>query len=346
MKIEIIIPENIDDTHIGFYLKKKQYSIINTRTKNVRNVFVSHEGLCLKNGLLLKGCAFNLVGSEDYTFYFEHYKLVLEQFLVSKYGKSLESQNLHEGSYLLIHTRWFNYFFWLTSSLSRLINTIDQHQNVKLIYPENWENISYINDTLKMFPLLEKIIIPKGRHLFVKNLLFPEVRKWSIGINPEDIEKIRIFFYKYLDDNDIDINLGDKLYISRKKAKFRNIVNESEVWGILKEKGFREIILEDYSVIEQASILRNTSYLVGIHGAGFSNMLFMSPNSFVFELMKKFEAQKDERFSYWRLANACNLKYLVQFCQPKYDDTIKMSVNQDLIVDILQFKKNISQYCH
>lgn len=55
-----------------------------------KNIFISYEGLVLKNLRLLPKSHFNLVGLKDETFYWLFWKLAIEQYFVSTFGKSLK----------------------------------------------------------------------------------------------------------------------------------------------------------------------------------------------------------------------------------------------------------------
>jgi hypothetical protein len=112
-KIVIPYPINVKSSEEKLYVNKDSYSVSELSVEERKDVFVSHEGLCLKNGLLVPNSHFNLTGKEDYTFYWSFYKIAIEQYLVSTYGKSLTRESLVDEKYLLIYTKWFGYFFGL-----------------------------------------------------------------------------------------------------------------------------------------------------------------------------------------------------------------------------------------
>lgn len=64
------------------------------------------------------------------------------------------------------------------------------------------------------------------------------------------------------------------IYISRKKATVRRVVNEDEVVSVLKGYGFIEYCLEDLSFIQQIELFYDAVIVVGSHGAGFTNLVF------------------------------------------------------------------------
>ncbi|HCX74482.1 MAG TPA: hypothetical protein DHU93_02695 [Algoriphagus sp.] len=74
-----------------------------------------------------------------------------------------------------------------------------------------------------------------------------------------------------------------KIYISRENAAHRKVLNEKEVIKKLKSKGFEIVYFEHLTVREQIEIMMETKILVGLHGAGLVNMLYMPKNGKVLE---------------------------------------------------------------
>jgi hypothetical protein len=75
----------------------------------------------------------------------------------------------------------------------------------------------------------------------------------------------------------------NRIYISRADAKWRKISNEGEVIARLKRAGFIELVASSLSFSEQAELFRHASHVVGVHGAGLSNIVFCPPGTRVLE---------------------------------------------------------------
>lgn len=344
MIVHTPLPLNLSAEHFSLFSGKTDYHTSSAEIRQLHNVFITHEGLCLKNFLLIPRSHFNLTGSHDSTFYFSFWKLALEQYLVSTYGKSLKKIELKDAEYLHIYTKWFGYFFWLTDCLPKLLRTQKFHPQVKLIYPENWKSLAFVNDTLQLFPDLKYRFIPKGVHMQVKKLMLPETRQWSNAINPREVELTREFIFTELDKRGVATNLGDKIYISRNKAARRKPVNSGEVEQVMKDCGFTSVCMEDFAFLEQLSIMRYAKAVVGLHGAGLTNTMFMQKGGSVLELSPAITDPKKFRISFWRLANTVNAKFLIQFCQPK--TPIPEDIYEaDIFVDIATLHKNLQALC-
>lgn len=306
----------------------------------LRNVFISHEGLVLKNLKLVPNSHFNLKGFKDQTFYYNFWKLALEQYIVSTFGKSLSKIELNNDSYLHIYTKWFGYFFWLTDALPKLIKTQHLHNNVTLIYPEEWNKLGYVNQVLDFFPNLKKEIIPKGVHMQVNSLYLPKTRKWSGHIPKEDIDLIKHFILQQIEKNNIKSKFGKRIYISREKAHRRKPINEDALNEVLDKYEFERICLEDFSILEQLTIIYNAEIVIGLHGAGLANCLMMQEGSTLIELAPKVQEPKQLRTSFKQLAENCNLNYHVIF----NDVTIKNRediYDNNITINLAELKNTI-----
>ncbi len=357
MLINVPLPENCLEEHRILFNKHSKSIVPFPQIRNVKNAFVTHEGLVLKNGLLVNGCAFNLKGKEDKTFYYIFWRKAIEQFLVSKYGKSLPSVHLKEpNTYLLIHSKWFNYSFWVNSFLPRLIQAEESGllKKSKLIVPQGWKKIPYVLDSLKVFDC-EFEIIPEGYHVFVDNLIMPETRQWTSSFFPKQIQNTRERLIKAVSQKvSHSENVVTRVYLTRKKRGVRCVQNEDEVITLVKKFGFVPMLFEDLTIWEQINLMNQATHFVSIHGAGFSNIMFMKPNSKVLELVNLPYAQKEYTFPFWKLANAAQLNYYVQFCAVNNlegallsygkddDDELNYLVNKDIIVDIATLEENLN----
>lgn len=85
---------------------------------------------------------------------------------------------------------------------------------------------------------------------------------------------------------DVQTNPTDIIYISRQDTSARRICNESELMLSLEKLGVKIVQLTGLSVKEQISIFANAALVIGGHGAGISNSLFMQNTSTMLELIQ------------------------------------------------------------
>lgn len=130
----------------------------------------------------------------------------------------------------------------------------------------------------------------------------------------------------------------EKLLISRRKAARRRIVNEKQLWDNLKPLGFQEVVLEDYSIREQARLFASAKVIVGTHGAALTNLVFCSPNTQVVELFAPTRTYNN----FHVLSHIMGLRYhgLLTLPNGLSRNAIK---KQDLVVDPTAFAQFLSK---
>jgi capsular polysaccharide biosynthesis protein len=339
MKQKSKLPLNISDEYYSLFKKNESYYLPDLKLRILKNVFVSHAGIVLRGKLIPMKSAENLVGFYDYTFYWSHWRKAIEQYLVCKFGRSLPFIKLRRThTYFTIHTPWFGYFSWLTTNIPKLLSVVEKHSDAILLVPEEWDNIPFVKDSLKLFPKVKIQVFPKDNHAFVEKFILAENRPWTSVFYPEQIQQVRDFYFSQI--SELVISPVKRLYISRKKANRRRIENESVLTDYLKMKGFEVICFEDYSIIEQAFLANNAEYIVSMHGAGLTNVLFMSPGASVLEITPIVDKEDQFRFPFWRISSILNLRYYVQFSNTVQNGETDV-YSRNIVVDTDQFIKNI-----
>lgn len=345
--IDYKLPLNYQPEWEHLFKPDYKYKTVDLKVKELKNVFVNQSGLVLKNGLLVKGCAPNIGFSNyDKGFYFQHWRKASEQMLVCKYGKSLEAIKLDDNrKYLVIHSPWFSYYFWLTECLPRLLMVKEQLHELVLLFPAGWKKFPFVNQTLEMFPQLQTYEIPFGKHLFVKNLVMPEVKPWTPMFIPEQVLEVRKLFFDAIRNEEIQ-NLN--VYLSRKDSNRKNLVNDNEVTVLLEKHNFEIHQMSKFSIFEQVSLMRSTNNIISITGAGMANFMFLKENANVIDLTNiMYLKDRHYKFHFWKLCNIINANYIVQFCEHENNPNIEISPNvpmfglQNLIVHLPSLEKNL-----
>lgn len=107
---------------------------------------------------------------------------------------------------------------------------------------------------------------------FVERLIFPTlVSRVCCGYLPS-------VYLDYFRDKVLPKREGKKInriFISRSKvSNRRKIINEDELFADLKKYGFSKYILDDMSIETQIDLFYDADYVVGVHGAGLTNIIF------------------------------------------------------------------------
>ncbi|MES2960988.1 MAG: glycosyltransferase family 61 protein [Pseudomonadota bacterium] len=195
-------------------------------------------------------------------------------------------------TYILITDEWSkNYCHWLWESLSKLIKLKKESPKAVLVLPKSYLKIDFVIKSLEAFGFNKNNIkiIPNKSHLRVKNLAFiPCIDITSQGyynfLKPKEVSKILTSHYL----EKLKTNFGERIYISRsnpKKYTARQISNEQELTAMLSNHGFKTVYMENFSFLEQISIMNFAKYVIAPHGAGITNFMFSKPDCHLLELV-------------------------------------------------------------
>lgn len=305
----------------------------------LQNVFVSYSGLCIDERGLVKESHHNypemLEGFINEVNYFYNDTLKHPENLITLNGKD---------KYLLIHHSWSgNYYHWLCEAILRIWVVKDTISELTLILPEIGKNHDFVMSSLEPFQFKNIFYVPPNKSLRVENLCMPQMKPVVDSYFKDILKDIGSFYRRYaLKIKGIDLDLGERIYISREKAQRKKIVNECDFESLLTKFNFKIINNEDYSFWEQVAIYSKAKYLISIHGSGLTNMLFMCENSSVLEFHKRITNEKDwHSRAFWYQADALDFNYYQQVCDPT--DIMSDYFNANLIVDITTFEKNLKE---
>lgn len=126
---------------------------------------------------------------------------------------------------------------------------------------------------------------------------------------------------------------GERIYLTRERARRRKVTNEPELWTELEQSGFVKVQLEELNWPEQINAFRHAKVVVAPHGAGLANLVFCQPGTRVVELFNRSYVHG----CFWRLAALQGLDYrpVVPYGGEPLGQA--MSCNRlDLVADIRQ----------
>ncbi len=70
-----------------------------------------------------------------------------------------------------------------------------------------------------------------------------------------------------------------RIYISRKTAAHRKLVNEQELEQKLKAYGFESYSFDRLDFADQVRVMRSAECIVTVHGAALANLIFAQPGT-------------------------------------------------------------------
>ncbi|HRP37467.1 MAG TPA: glycosyltransferase family 61 protein [Candidatus Dojkabacteria bacterium] len=331
--IKVPLPKNIESLNLSLFAPYTEYEIQPLHIKNMKNVFVTYSGLVMDSSGLVK---------ESYHDYPEQDKACWNEIANYFHIANANSDNLIElnnNVYLLIHHPWYNYYHWMCEAILRLWIVRDRIDNMILILPDYYKDSDFIMGSLKPFKIQKIFFIPNGKSLFIKNLCLPQIKPICDSYFVKELIGIRKLYLNYIMQKGIDIDIGEKIYLSRKKASRKKVTNETEVEQLVQKYGFKVAYNEDYSFLEQVSLYSNAKFLISIHGSGLTNMLFMKDRSSILEVhKKKTNTLNRPSFVFWYQASALEFNYFHQICESGDDDDYFFG---DFKIDVHNLEKAI-----
>jgi hypothetical protein len=193
----------------------------------------------------------------------------------------------------------YNYYHWMLEILPRLITL------QKCGIAPDWYLVDAFTpfqlQTLRAFGVpLDRVLQPySGMHVQAEELLVPS-RHFPNSCREAGAELIR----RIAPTN--PAASSDRIFINRRGS--RQPVNVDPFRQALRQFGFEEHYLEDYSLPKQIELFQQANAVVAMHGAGLTNTVFCPSGALVVELMP----EGKYRPCYPMLSRLCDLRhYLV-----------------------------------
>ncbi len=259
------------------YLKNK--FIINHEVQYVDDAkYIAESGIVIKGNKIISSSILDSLGYVSKSGILKH---ILYPFLIEY--KKKEDEYFH-----LSGNMNYNFFHFLIDSLPRIIDYFElkkTNPNLKLLvnYKKgftlqyldllgvNTDDICYTSRNLKL------------KRLYLSNNKFAQHkidRYWAYHVYSKVyLRKLVDFLNKRNDFKRLKIR--KRVYISRADIGTRVILNENEIIDRLKKLGFEKVILSDLKIFDQIELFLNTEFVIGAHGAGFSNLIFVNNCSII-----------------------------------------------------------------
>jgi hypothetical protein len=206
---------------------------------------------------------------------------------------------------------YYDFVFLVAAKLCRIKDAFPDMDvsQINVSYP--LFHTSYEIDFMELLDVESKNLIDTRQYKTVsQHFIAGNVAFWYPNLS--DIQSLKRHIEKKFKPVKTESN---RIYISRSCK--RHIINEADLIIMLKKFDF--VIIEDKerSITEQISIYQNASFILGPHGASFSNIIFCEPGTHLFELFSP--NYMPDFFVY--LAGLMDMKYSA-FCSGEADKRI------------------------
>lgn len=174
----------------------------------------------------------------------------------------------------------------------------------------------FVKDGLKLWGIDEaKIISPTGKNFAIQadKLILPSLvlntnngfKHTGVNAHPYTLKYVREKLLHRI-ENKIDMSqFCKRIFISRRDAPSRKILNENEIFELFKAKGFERYDTGKMLVAEQIALFAQAEMVVGEHGAGLTGVLFCQEKT---KFIEFFQILIDS--SFWFPAQIFNLEYV------------------------------------
>lgn len=267
----------------------------------------------------------------DYSRYFD----------LKKNGWNLASNPTLETSYhidkaILLGSRHsYNYFHFMTDTITRLIIAEERSDNPKIPYL-----MCRVGNN--MHDLLSHVA-PNRAILYSSPNDLIEIGTLSVPIpatySPDDASKASEATF----DATYVPRVRDRIKSSFPPSKscfrnvfivrpsYRNISNMEAIDNVLADHNFLKISPERLTIAEQIATFSNARLIIGVGGAAFTNMIFCDAGATIISLSQKQSVRPD----YWALmAHMLDHRFAMVACEPVYG-TSPYPTNLDVTVDPL-----------
>ena len=233
-----------------------------------------------------------------------------------------------------------NYFHFMFDILPKIYlfkSQIDL-KNINYFYlsdPKKWQ----IN-ILKLIGIQKKKILSSKiyNHIMVDEIYAVDHPWYHKGLIQYNLEKIpewiinynRKFFLK---------NYGKfqnkRIFLDRSLSKFNHcqIENKNDIINLITKKNFEIHRPEYISIKKQLKLFRNSSIVIGAHGAAFTNIIFCKPKTKIVEIIPSDHPNKKCK----RISKVLNFKYYRIKTKPNNKDKnfpFKISLNKENLKSI------------
>jgi capsular polysaccharide biosynthesis protein len=222
---------------------------------------------------------------------------IKKQFMINDYFKekynlkyilnSLKTKRIKYCSKPLISIfdEWssFNFYHFIFSGLERLELALEIINKEKIFIPLPYNCPLYVLEGIQVSGIDESQIyyVKKDEIIFCKKIYILNYANNANFPFPDIALKVSSQLIMTYNKS---VSTSHYIYISRKNAKKRRIINEEELTTLLRHYKFDIIYTEQLSLADQVAIFKNAHIVISSHGAGLSNIIFMNKKNTVLEI--------------------------------------------------------------
>lgn len=318
-------PANYENMYVGkeeFIKTKEKFVAINLWKEE--NAFVSPFGVVFNNLRVIKETVYGMFNPAIYR------KTFWKKRVLGKVDTINDICILAHNSY------YQNYYHFLLEIMPRIYLTQKETKADALIINEDQNK--FVKEYISLFDFKSVYTIKNDRIAKVKEVYFISQIARPLAYHPELLKEFAAWIRLKLLDTQSILPSPTRIFISRKNAAYRISHNEEKIQLYLEENGFITLTPENYSVKEQANMFKNAEIIIGSHGAGLSNFIYAEKCRLIVDIIH----QEHPQDCFYNAAAIFNIDYYYFQCAGAEVRSYKN--NDDVIIDVERFKKEISPF--
>lgn len=165
-----------------------------------------------------------------------------------------------------------NYFHFFADTINKLwVFEKYLDAGIALLISEDTYRTKYFQE-LSQIPFLRGlnwVLIKKNQYMKVDNLYLVKPQPYEVKLWHRTLQLLQPH---------IKPNKKRRIFLNRNQSKGRYISNMGDILPVLKKYHFELIDTDGWSLIEQIALFSETDFLIGLHGAGLTNIMFSFKN--------------------------------------------------------------------
>jgi hypothetical protein len=321
------LPKNYSKKHRNLFSGEFKRYLIYENDIIIENISLFSDGFPYKNFNL----NLNFYLPKDYSSFFIIKKILIHIYYFSRIALNFlkKKEIINEESYLICDWHSKGYFHWLVDVLQKIeYLKRNRCKNFKIIIPYNIRN-DWVTDSLKVYNF-KFIKLEKNKVYLLKKATLIMPKSTSGNPRPDLINGIRNRFRSFYNKFKKKTKKKYKVYVSRDLSNKRKLEKENFFKEFLRKNKFKISYSELKSFKSQVIFYLSCKELIGVHGAGLANMLWMKSSSNIVELRNQDDRNNNCFFS---LASALHIKYYYVLCDYDKNYLIYNNNNNNLFLN-------------
>jgi capsular polysaccharide biosynthesis protein len=208
-----------------------------------------------------------------------------------------------------------NYWHFLNDIVGGRLRMLEEHgvdETIPIVISEGLFSKPFFQAVLRRTRLGRRTFVLQGNELVQsEGIYYFETSRHS--------RKMIEFIWNFLGVPDSNVKNNRRIFLARDVRAGRSIINMDEVEAVLERFDFEMVDTSQMSLDEQIEVFGGARQVVGVHGAGLTNMLFRKKADLnlleIFPPMSSYSSPKlaPPPLHYFWLARALDFKYGLMF---------------------------------